>query len=533
MKKKLIKTILFILIFSIILNSRLLASNQNTTQIEKCWESPSVCLATPDSLNLYLDFQKELSSLLKSNPFETVTESISTPEWWLFTNKLLHLSNPNLLTENIATKALNAAGTAAERLIVANITTLFLFQMSAVSTISDGLLGFTILLDERPIVRDWKKLLDIDWDLSTRAYDLGQWGNITKTIKDSWKIQKILDRYQDKGLFLPSSQFPQSIKYTDLFLELMKINASIKQFLALRTTTQLDSDSAFFYLKLNPERISKLQEDYQCLDPKYWMRCNQSLKNFTASIKNILGNSKKTWISVMEKFETALNRLQKSISGFKNLNSKKWEKLTSYEKELLRGLGIHTDQKGFNPIGLSEKMKQQRKQAKDWFVSTKTESIRIFNEIVDDTSKFWNNAKKNFNEYKKKQEEQKAKTQKSKEEQAQLEEKLKKRQQELEEQKRIAEEQFITNSLKSFQERQLGQTLKEGILTLIKKEKEIQEKMELSSPLALTNEFWKLAQDIKNIENTIGNKEGWLRKNLYNVCSYQCSNKPQLECYTK
>lgn len=55
---------------------------------------------------------------------------------------------------------------------MANITTAFLFDISAISTLGDGIMGFMILLDDRPIVRDWKKLLDIDRDLSNKAYDL-------------------------------------------------------------------------------------------------------------------------------------------------------------------------------------------------------------------------------------------------------------------------------------------------------------------------------------------------------------------------
>jgi hypothetical protein len=38
--------------------------------------------------------------------------------------------------------------------------------------LADNTIGITILFQDRPIVRDWTKLLDIEWKLSETAYNL-------------------------------------------------------------------------------------------------------------------------------------------------------------------------------------------------------------------------------------------------------------------------------------------------------------------------------------------------------------------------
>lgn len=44
---------------------------------EPCESNPPVCSATPASMQLYLDFQKEIAALLQATPFETATAAIS------------------------------------------------------------------------------------------------------------------------------------------------------------------------------------------------------------------------------------------------------------------------------------------------------------------------------------------------------------------------------------------------------------------------------------------------------------------------
>lgn len=515
MKKNAIKISLFIFIFSVLANPYLFASNESN-QAKKCDSYPSVCLATPDSLSLYLDFQRDISSLLKSNPFETVTETISTPEWGLFTNKLLHLKDPSLLTNNLATKTLNAGGTATERIVIANITTTFLFTISAVSTLGDGIMGFMILLDDRPIVRDWKKLLDIDRDLSNRAYDLWQIGIITKTIKNTEKIQTIIEHYQNKGLILQWAQVPKSIRYTELFLELTKMNRDMKQFFAFKTKGQFGSESELLFLKFNPERIKKLKSDYDCVRFDLGLRCNQSLKNFSSSIKNLLNNSKQTGIWVGDKFIKSRERLTQALAGFKYFKSKKDESLSEYEKKMLQEQGLYTPQQHQLPIGFSKSMKAQRNDTKNKFNDHTFENkIKTLYTLTKDQENRREIIKKEAAEVKTNPTEEKIKR----------EERIKT----IED----SEKRYLENLNKNYQEQYLNQILKEGIVLLMEKELEITEKIKLEEPLALTNQFGKLAQEIKTLELIIGDQKEGLRKEIYNVCSYQCSNKSKLECYSK
>lgn len=81
-------------------------------------------------------------------------------------------------------------------------------------------MSFTILFHDRPIVRDRAKILQIDSILQHTIYTTGKTGKTLNTIKNSEKINALIQNYIDQKLLSSASILPDKIKYRDLFSEL-------------------------------------------------------------------------------------------------------------------------------------------------------------------------------------------------------------------------------------------------------------------------------------------------------------------------
>jgi hypothetical protein len=69
----------------------------------------------------------------------------------------------------LAGKSLQVFYKTAERTTISILTLAYLFELSAISAASDNTIYFTILFHDRPIVRDWSRVLDVEWNLSKNA----------------------------------------------------------------------------------------------------------------------------------------------------------------------------------------------------------------------------------------------------------------------------------------------------------------------------------------------------------------------------
>lgn len=123
---------------TIVLFSQLSFAQQKTST---CGDSPAVCSATPERMALYLDFQEEISELIETNPFETVVGAISKGEGGIFTNELLQLSGIQNFDDSLAGQSLKLAYIANTRSALSLLTSIYLFELSAITTVQDVTLG--------------------------------------------------------------------------------------------------------------------------------------------------------------------------------------------------------------------------------------------------------------------------------------------------------------------------------------------------------------------------------------------------------
>lgn len=510
------------------------SSQTHNSQAPKCWPNAPICLQSPNSLNLYLEFQQKAIALLASDPFKTTTEQIQTWEWGIFTNKVLKLSSPDANTNiPILTDLLKELETAVTNMIIGTATTSALFLLSALNTESDGLMSFLILFQERPLVRDRSKLQDIDRSISETIYTLGQKWKIWKTIKNTSQLQAIITQYQNQGLLSKAENIPSQFSYLELLLELQSLNVEIKSFLSSSSTYQLTDNENI--LKFDTKRVQNLKSDYHCARfnainlaaPKCWGSANALLAN----LKTLTSNTKKTGASSLHTITSALERLNESLKGFKHFRSKKNKSLTNDELELLRSVyGLDTTKltdeqlSSFSPFSISQRSKNQWDQAKK---DAQTELKKIW-QFRSDSIKSYKDSIKKAKEEKKAKEAEHTRQQEA----------IKKRNEKIQEEEKAdnkalseLKKQALELQIKNEHHISLHEHLYKDFKILVDAENKVKTETELTNSTLNTYQFAHLSYQIQKIADLIWNNNTWIRKSIKNICSYQCSNKPSSTCY--
>ncbi|MBB1543535.1 MAG: hypothetical protein HG456_002115 [candidate division SR1 bacterium] len=496
-------------------NSFLFASDNissTTSSSPKCGPNAPICLQTPSSLNLYLEFQQKAIDLMSADPFKTTTAQINDGEGGLFTNKVLKLSSPTANTSlPLITDLAKELETAITNMLIGNATTSALFLLSTLNTQTDGLMSFLILFQERPLVRDRAKLQNIDRDISETIYILGQKGKIGKTIENSEKLQSLISRYQSLGLLDKNYNLPSSISYLDTLLELQSLNISIKTFLSSSSTYKLTNSTG--NIRFDEKWVKTLKTDYKCARfnginlavPK----CGSSANALLTNLKTLTSNTKRTGASTQHTITSAINRLNESLKGFKHFRSNKQKSLTADELALLRSVyGLDTTKltdeelSSLSPISITQRTKNQRQEAKK---QTQEEANNI-GSLISETIKHF---KETFQQAKKEQ----------KEKESELE--------------TLSGLLLQATELQTKNEHNISlhEELYKDFKLLISAENSIKDETTLANTTLSTNQFAHLSFQIQEIATLIGDKNSGTRKSLKNICSYQCSNHPSSTCY--
>lgn len=466
----------------------------------KCEANPPVCWATPETMRLYLDFQREVAALIQTHPFKTVNETVSEWEWGIFTNELLKLEGIKNFDDSLAGQALKIFYTANVRSATALITSAFLFELAGLSTLADNSVGLTILFQDRPIVRDWAKLLEVERNLNQTAYHLGQAGEIARTISDTVALKQLLKSYEGKGLLEGTEGFSSSLRYMDLLKTLASANIAMKSFLAYNSSVLLDSFKEQG-LEFSEKRIQQLKEEYRCVRWTLGFKCSTSWKLLTKNLKILANSTKMQGNGSLEMIVDSWNELKSALEllpggVFANLRGKSSDDyLTDREKALLRDVyGLDTTKmtkdEAYWVLHLSSQMKDQwRRFAKGaefgwnkmiyvgWGIINRVKSVfnRSAGEILKDIK----------NEHK----------------------------------------------LVSSQSETLNYAMVKNLQALSVSRLESELLAVSTENSVLTHQIGELSVAIKQLIDVIGNKEKNLRKTLNNICSYQAANKGNRGCY--
>lgn len=502
------------------------ASAQNVSsspQQSKCDDHPPVCLMTPWSFNLYLDFQREMLFLLAKNPFEIQTELVANPEGWLFTNKLLKLNNLETFDDSFLGRTLKITDQALGNVASSTLTSLYLFQLSGLSTLMDNSIWFSILASDRPIVRDWVKILDIERQLIQTAYTIGQAWDIAKTIKSSKLLNELIDRYEAKGLLKEGSQVPESVTYMDVFFTLYSLNMAQRMFLYVWDTSQLRNgiQQGDFQLTFNQEWIDQLKSDYQCVRWKFGYRCNKNARKFKFNIKTLNQNTKKTLGSARNVLKDAWKRFWTAVNSPLFPQFKKGpiaSHLSEGELMLLRSVyWINTtDLYVENTIPLL------------WITQTaKNNWNEVKNQVKNQSLNLWDSAKETSTAiYEAAETSYKGVKQTPK----LLAEIGKKAFEKLKNIFKKKGKQTI-NENNVFPNISIQEAFIQDLALLKEYEYEIRKDTSVNDTLLLSQQFWPLTYKVQRIIQEIWNQNEGLRKEVSSLCNYQCSNSPAVKCY--
>ena len=190
-------------------------------------DDPEVCWWPSKTMTEYFDFQKEALNLLSVGALEERLLSVSFWSWYLFKNKVLKLSAIDSLASRIVWNVRSSTSN-----FITSSVLLLLISYSVLDSNFDGLF---ILFKDRPVVRDYKRMLDIETQLFDVAYSnskkVNLIGELTWDIK-GW-IEELVKKYQEKWLLSNDIKLGKEDNMAWIITYLLWMNASMKKFISV------------------------------------------------------------------------------------------------------------------------------------------------------------------------------------------------------------------------------------------------------------------------------------------------------------
>ena len=317
--------------------------------VDNATKQPEVCSWPSEMMSNYFNFQKEIKSILLWSAAEEKRFRASTSKWWLFTEKVLKLPSAlDVLATNVRwnTKSnISTLGTSAVLLLLASA-----------SVLQSNTEWLAVLFKDRPIVRDYKQMLDIETDLYDVAYFRSKKVNLLKELEDDSEIYQKLDdiiiKYQELWLLKKGNKekIDRGISMADIILEMVTMNTYMKHFILYPGKNTLNKYYGCFWQNLicdennsvlifETKAIDDLDEAYSGL----WMfwACNLYASNFKSSISKSLNNNEKSIKQSFDDIKQATSRLKSALVGkwawnFKNKRKGMCDNISEYEMAQLK-----------------------------------------------------------------------------------------------------------------------------------------------------------------------------------------------------
>ena len=341
MKKKCVNLIItLIILFNSFIPSFLFAESKS---------QPEVCSGPSEMMSQYFNFQKEIKSALLGK-FNEKHFYKDVWQWRLFTKQVLTLptqSAIDFLASNIrwSTKSI----------LSNSVTSAVILLLASASVLQSNTEWLAILFKDRPIVREYKTMLDIETDLFNIAYFQSKSINLTIKLDGEIyeNINNIIKKYQESWLF--DNSWPKSLNWNesmaDILIEMISINTSMKNFILFlwkpKTNSLRHYHWCFWNIEQNlcsnsnailifsEEAITQLQNDYSHLS--MFGACNLYASNIKQSIRK-LRNVTEPLNSAKNEINNATKRLKAALLWQKSTSSDKKNRcdLSDYEMAQLR-----------------------------------------------------------------------------------------------------------------------------------------------------------------------------------------------------
>lgn len=306
MKKRYVLLVLIVFIF------QLFVSNFSYVKAEA---NTSICAWPSETMSLYFDFQNEMKSILLWSEINERRFAVNMWTRWLFSQQVLTLTKDTAI-DLVANSLWNRT-----RSVVSNATTsVVLVALASVSTLQSATEWWTILFRDRPIVRDYKTMMDIESELFDVAYFRSKQVNITRPI--DWNmhdaINSLVEEYQDLWLLATGGNITElktDATIVDIIWDLLVMNATMKEFILFPAGLDLKNYQGCMnksrancapVLKFNKQAIEQLKSDYKWTFGK----CNSNFKSSMSNIgSSFLEDQKSGWQDVKD----ATSRLKEAL----------------------------------------------------------------------------------------------------------------------------------------------------------------------------------------------------------------------------
>ena len=307
---------------------------------------PQTCYWPSKTMSDYFAFQNELIQILVWWKLNSLQFSSSFGNLWLFSNKVLGLSAIGLVADNVA------ANTAS---FVSNATTsTVLLSLAAASVLQSGIEWLAILFKDRPIVRDYKQMLDIETRLFDVAYFRSKEIDLTLPIDDEGffdNLDKLIKKYQKEWLLEPWASIRRSETMADIVYDMIAMNASMKHFIMIGgklwkawlkhynwcfwniSKDRCNEDTSI--LRFKQDAIDTLYKDYK--DVRTYGKCNSYASFFKSSLNRTINNNVDSVKMAGKDVKEAIKRLKGALMWSYNKKTRENRcDMTDYEMSQLQ-----------------------------------------------------------------------------------------------------------------------------------------------------------------------------------------------------
>ncbi len=309
---------------------------------------PKVCSWPSEMMSNYFNFQKEAINLLLGTKVNERLLKVTFTSKGLFSKEVLGLSALDLIANGIIWNI---------RSSVSNLlTSAVLLLLVSSSVVQSNIEWLAILFKDRPAVRDYKEMLDIESQLFDVAYFRSKQINLTRPLE--WNLMgefwELVNKYEEMWLLEKRTFSVPDVSMVDVLSDLLKMNAAMKHFIMVGGKLWKSGLTAYYWclwawgnvcngqnfaLKFSQKAIDQLTGDYR--DVMGFSVCNPSVNLFVSSIDGAVSNGKDSVKNSIQDVKNSMNTLWGALVGkgrwdFKNNRSNMCEWISDYEMAQLR-----------------------------------------------------------------------------------------------------------------------------------------------------------------------------------------------------
>lgn len=288
-----------------------------------------VCSRMSNEMQMYVNFQVEMIGALSQVSNEREIFSGLTKRW-LFSYGAL----------NVGANLLNSLKNSINKTTQSAVDTARAFEYAAAIAMKNAwTLAFSaewvwdilVLFRQKPFMRDWNTLLEIDGNIDDLLRDVWMQGMLKKNVSEEImsNLNEISEKYTEADPVFSKFHINGNASYIDLVMMLSDVNTVMKNFFTVESMFVYQEKINSFEkemsewdsvdISFNPEYLIKLSESYACVKGKAWFKnCGWSLQNFASDVSHI-------WTDVKTQFENAWKEIKESSKKLAEVSKSVWK----------------------------------------------------------------------------------------------------------------------------------------------------------------------------------------------------------------